>query len=217
MIKKLMQRTIIAIFAVAVLSSTMATVEAANMSVYNTPPSFVEIKIIDMGNRIEVVVDISDMNGWEDIRKVYVNATDSHGNMVESALFTRQKNRLTNFSDIEGGALIPSESTVIASTPANVGPNSPDWFKAVHERINFVFKPFSAYYVHITGLDKDSEKCQYSGPFSSEYHEPPIIENPVVPVGISLIISVAAGVGIYVHRKHSNKLAQLAEEKMGGA
>lgn len=221
--KELMQRIAVAFFATLILFSSLSSVYGANMSVYNDPPSFVEIKIIDSGERIQVIVDVKDMNGWEDILKVYVNATDSKGNIVESALFTQKvtysyrKLLYTNysFSNIIGNSLLPDESIANASNPANL--RGPDWFKAVHERINFIFKPFSAYYVHVTAFDKKMKKCEYSGPFSSEYQEPPMIENPVVPLGISLVIAAAAGAGLYVHRKHSNKMAQLAEEKMGGA
>lgn len=225
MIKKLVQRMLIVSFAVMLLFSSLSTVYGANMSVYNDPPSFVEVKIIDSGERIQIVVDVKDMNGWEDIRKVYVNTTDSKGNIVESALFTQKKvpdsyRKLLytyyNFSNIIGNSLLPDESIANASNPPNVGPSSPDWFKAVHERINFVFKPFSAYYVHITAFDRKMNRCEYSGPFSSEYQEPPMIENPVVPLGISLVIASATGAGVYVHRRHSNKMAQLVEEKMGG-
>jgi hypothetical protein len=223
MMEKLVQRTIVAFFAVLILSSAITTVEAANMSVSNVGPTFVKINIIDIGDRIEIVLDILDMNGWEDIRTVYVNATDSHNNTVESALFKQDarygKSQLTytdyNFSNVIGNSLLPGESIAETSNPRNI--QGPDSLKATREKITFVFKPFSAYYIHISAFDKKGEKCEESGPFSSEYHEPPIIENPVVPLGASLIAASAAGVGIYVHRKHSNKLAQLAEEKMGGA
>ncbi len=198
---------------------------AGVVTIYNTPPTFVNVKILDLGEEIQVVVEVSDMNGWEDIYRVYVNATDSSGNLVESALFSQYStnssiNLINEFSELRGNSLVVGDqgSDVLRfrTTPAGAGGWSADWFNGTYERITFVFKPFSAYRVHVTALDRKMERCEYSGPFTSEYQEPPLIEDPMVPLGLSLVIAAASGTGIYIHRRYSNRIAQLVEEKVGG-
>ena len=193
------------------------------ISISNSPPSFVTVKVLDSGERIQVIVEVSDMNGWEDIFKVYVNTTDSKGNLVESALYSQypgntSTDRIDLFSENAGNSLIPGESEVtrFPYTPPSNGGWGKDWFNATYQRMTFVFKPFSSYRIHVEAFDKKMAKCEYSGPFSSEYQEPPLIENPVVPLGLSLIIAAGSGTGLYVHRRHSNKMAKLVEERMRG-
>ncbi len=217
--RKTMHRLSIALTALFIISGIVApSVRGAEISIYNSPPTFVDIKIIDTDERIQVVVEVSDMNGWEDIWKVYVNVTDMNGNLVESALYQQYMtnssgNRVDLFSD-SSNYLIPGESDVMRFPFTSV--SSKDWFNATYQKITFVFRPFSGYYIHVEAFDKKSNKCEYSGPFSSKYEIPPVVENPVVPLGISLVIAAGTGAGIYVHRRHSNRLAQLAEEKTGG-
>ncbi len=211
---------IIGILGISALSSGAGVV-----TIYNTPPTFVSVKILDLGEEIQVVVEVSDMNGWEDIYRVYVNATDSSGNIVESALFSQYStnssiNLINEFSELRGNSLMTGDqgSDVVRfrTTLPGAGGWSADWFNGTYERITFVFRPFSAYRVHVTALDRKMEKCEYSGPFSSKYEEPPLIEDPMVPLGLSLVIAAASGTGLYIHRRHSNRIAQLVEEKMGG-
>ncbi len=203
--------------------SILMPVKGAEISIYNSPPTFYTVKILDTQDRIQVIVDISDMNGWEDIWKVYVNITDSSGNLVESSVYQQymsntSTNRVDLFSDISGNSLIPAECEVerFPFTGGGGGGFGKDWFNATYQRITFVFRPFSGYYVHIEGFDRKTNRCEYAGPFSSEYQEPPLIEDPVVPLGLSLVIAAGGGAALYMHRRHSNKLAQIVEEKMGG-
>ena len=221
--KKIMQKAaLVSIALLLIFGVLMPSVEGAEISIYNSPPTFVTVKIMDTGERVQVIVEVSDMNGWEDIWKVYVNITDISGGIVESSLYLQymtntSTNRVDLFSELEGNSLIPSESEVqrfpFSGSAGSVGT---DWFNATYQRMTFVFRPLSGYYVHITAFDKKLNKCEYGGPFSSKYEEPPLIDNPVVPLGLSLVIAAGAGAAIWMHRKHSNKLAQIVEEKMGG-
>lgn len=196
---------------------------AGIISIYNAPPSFVTVKILDSGERIQVIVEVSDMNGWEDIFRVYVNTTDSRGNLVESALYSQypgnsSTHRIDLFSESAGNSFIPGESEVtrFPYTQPGGGGWGRDWFNATYQRMTFVFKPFSSYRIHVEAFDRKMEKCEYNGPFSSKYEEPPIISDPTVPLGISLVIASGAGAALYVKRRQSNKMARLVEERMRG-
>ncbi len=193
------------------------------VSIYNAPPTFVSVKIQDTGSRIVVVVEVSDYNGWENIYRVDLNVTDSYGNVIESASYLQYPNnesdqRIDEFRDLKGGVLLPQECDVerFPYQPPSTGGWGPDWFNATYQRVTFVFKPFSGYRIMLRAYDKKMAYCENIVPFSSEYRVPPVIDNPSVSVGISLIVSILAGVAIYMHRRSSNKLAQIAEEKIGG-
>lgn len=221
---KIIQRMCLVSLALLMVSGALAPVgEGAEISIYNSPPTFVTFKILDLGERIQVILEISDMNGWEDIWKIYVNVTDIEGNIIESALYQQymantSTNRVDLFSELRGNSLIPAESEVERFPFSGVGAGGfgKDWFNATYQRMTFIFYPFSGYYIYVEAFDRKLNKCEYSGPFSSAYEEPPLIENPMVPLGLSLVIASATGAGIYVHRRHSNKLAQLAEQRVGG-
>ena len=199
---------------------------AGVVTIYNSPPLFKSINIQDEGTRIVITVDVSDFNGWEDIYCVYVNATDSGGNIVESALYrqyasngsSQMMDQKSRFSDLSGGFLIPDESDVetFHYQQSGSGGWGSDWFNATHELITFVMKPFSALQVKITAFDRKMAHCEQISPFSSSYSNPPLIDNPTVPLGLSLIIAAGVGSGIYMYRRNSNKMAKLVEEKMRG-
>ena len=196
---------------------------AGTISIYNIPPSFVAVKILDSEERILVIAEVRDMNGFEDIFRVYLNATDSRGNVVESAFYSQYATNTSTsprdrFGEQSGNYLMVLESNVTRFhyTPQTDGGWGPDWINATYQRIIFVFKPFSAYRIHIEAFDKKMAKCEYSGPFSSKYEEPPLIEDPVVPLGLSLVIAAGTGAALYVKRRQSNKMAKLVEERMRG-
>ncbi len=193
------------------------------VTIYNAPPTFVTVKIQDVESRIVMTVDVSDYNGWEDIFRVYVNVTDIYGNIIESALYSQYPSnssdqRVDTFSDLKGGVLIPEESDVqrFPYSPPSGGGWGKDWFNATYQRMTFVFKPFLGYRIIVTAYDRKEVSCEYVGPFSSQYSVAPAMENPTVPIGISLIVAMVAGLLVFQQRRSSNKLARLAEEKIGG-
>jgi hypothetical protein len=196
----------------------------AGATVFSTPPTFFTVKVQDVESRIVVTVEVSDYNGWEDVYKVQINITDSFGNIVERAEYSQYSSNVSNasrideFKDLKGGALIPKESDV-ERFPYKVLPNgnlAPDWFNSTYQRMTFVFKPFSGFRILVTAYDRKMLSCVYTGPFNSEYEVPPVIENPTIPITISLIVAGVSGIILYIHRKENNRLARLAEEKIGG-
>ena len=196
---------------------------AGVVSIYNAPPTFPTVKIQDVQSRIVVTVEVSDYNGWEDIYKVRINITDSFGNIVEQAEYSQypsneSDSRIDEFKDLKGGALISKESDVERfpyRAPSGGGWGT-DWFNSTYQRMTFVFKPFSGYRILVTAYDRKMVSCVYTGPFNSEYEVPPVIENPTIPITISFIVAAVSGLILYIHRKDNNKLARLAEEKIGG-
>jgi len=193
------------------------------VTLYNAPPTFVSLKIQDVESRIVVTVEVSDYNGWEDIYQLRINVTDVYGNIIESAVYSQyvtneSEERIDEFRDIRGGVLLPHESDVerFPYRPPAGGGWGPDWFNATYQRMTFIFKPFSGYKIIVTAYDRKMVSCQNVLPFSSQYRVPPVIDNPAVPIGISMIVAAVAAIVMYMHRKNNNKLAQIAEEKLGG-
>lgn len=207
-----------------IASYPVQTVRADGVvTIYNAPPTFVGVKIQDVESRIVMTVEASDYNGWEDIFRVYINVTDVYGNVIESAVYSQyptndSDQRIDEFRDLRGGVLLPDESDVerFPYNPPTGGGWGDDWFNATYQRMTFVFKPFSGYRILITVLDKKMVSSEYVGPFTSTYSIPPVVDNPTIPISISLIVAIVAGALIFIHRKGSNKLARLAEEKLGG-
>ncbi len=193
------------------------------VTIYNAPPTFVSVKIQELDSRIVMSVEVSDYNGWSDIYRLYINITDVYGNIVESAVYSQYPSndsdqRIDEFRDLRGGSLIPAESDVerFPYTPPSGGGWGKDWFNATYQRMTFVFKPFSGYKIELKVFDRKFVSAEYFGPFTSSYSVPPVMEKPTIPISISLIVAIVVGLLLFQRRKSSNKLAKLAEEKIGG-
>ncbi len=186
------------------------------VGVFNSPPTFVSLSIIDHVDRVGIYVSISDYNGWDDIASVNVRITDSRDRLISNMTYYQYNAdgvRTDSFVDNLGDFLIPPDPNHPTTTSYVERFSGVGWFEDnTTQKMVFMIQPLNGAFINVTAYDRDGASCSFEGPFSAQYSEPPIINNITIAVGVSLIAATGASAYAVYGRKNSNKMARKIEE-----
>ncbi|GEM_PF-1322118 len=203
--------------------STMTSPPArsAGIGVYNTPPNFISITITE-NDGIVVRVNVSDYNGWEDIYLVNLSVFNNKGVIVEQVTYQQypannSNTRIDRFVENTGDYFVPPDPDDPYGTSHVRRYHGVNWFTDnTTQEVVFVFTPFAGSRLHIIVEDTKGYTAEHDGPFTSKYRAPPLLENRVIPVAISLLVASIGSTAAVVNRYHANKMARRISQMKGG-
>lgn len=223
-------KLLVVLIAVLLLSTVIFSAPVKSqggVGVLNDGPTFVDISVEEEDEKIYVHVVLRDLNGWTNIYLVNVTVFDNLDNPISQVIYRQYGSPSDNtpviqWEEIEGELLIREESNwnVTEMYPWVV----PDYaVENVGLDVTFIYTSFPGDHISIIALDKGETNatgvqvkllnCTYEGPFSAEFTPPPMIENFIIPLSVSLIIAAAAAVILTWRRYYSNKIAKAIEAK----
>ncbi len=186
------------------------------VGVFNSPPTFVGLSIIDHVDRVGIYVSISDYNGWDDVASVNVRIVDAKDRLISNMTYYQYNAagvRVDSFVDNLGDYLIPPDTNHPSTTSSVQRFKGVGWFEDnTTQKMVFMVQPLNGAIINITAYDRDGASCSFEGPFSAQYSEPPIINNITIAVGISLIIAAAVSSYLFYGRRLSNSMARKIEK-----
>lgn len=185
------------------------------VGVFNSPPTFVDLSVIDHVDRVGIYASVSDYNGWDDIASVNLKITDNKNRLICNITYYQYNAdgvRTDSFVDNFGSCLISPDPDHPTTTSYVQRFHGVGWFEDnTTQKVVFMIQPLNGAFVNVTAYDKDGAFCTFEGPFSAKYSEPPVITNITITIGISLIAATGAAAYAVYGRKESNKMAKRIE------
>jgi hypothetical protein len=179
---------------------------------------------------IFVHVALRDLNGWDNIFLVNVTVMDAADHPISQVIYRQYRNPtdttpVIEWDEIEGTNLNRDE---ISWRAVEIYPWNPDYVKLIGLNVSFAFTSFPGDTISVIAMDKGTFdevsgqnvnflSCEYHGPFSAEFAQPPIVSNYVVPLSISIFLALAVAAFMTLRRHYSNKLAKAIETKEAAA
>lgn len=207
--------TLVLALSVLLLIPSLSLGAGTGVGVFNSPPTFVDLSIIDHVDRVGIYVSISDYNGWDDIASVNVRIVDAKDRLISNMTYYQYNSdgsRTDSFVDNLGDYLIPPDPAHPSTTSYVQRYHGVGWFEDnTTQRMVFMIQPLNGAIINVTAYDRDGASCSFEGPFSAQYSEPPVINNITVAVGISLITAAAVSSYALYGRRESNKMARRIE------
>lgn len=179
--------------------------------VANDPPSWIDLYVDDINGITQVHIALRDLNGWDDIYNVTIMVFDGHGSVICNITYSQypsldSETPAISWDEKVGGYLNRTESYW---SPVDIWPwVPPASTDMIGLNVTFGLHSFSGDIIRVIAYDKAETKCEYLGPFSSDYEIPSYFPPGYkYPISISTIVALIGAGILTIRRYYSNKLA----------
>lgn len=216
-----MKRLIIAIsltilFAGLILAPSVEGSNHTGVGVEHIWPMFKDFNLVPVEDDFNFVfLNLTHMNGQNDIWRVYLEFFDSSGAITANFTFERMEIKSTSVQAtnkfLEGE---PTTNALDAGSAVDYWQSSPEPESVINLGLVFKFEPIEASAVRIRVIDINEVVSTINAPFPSEAGSVPFIDAPNFSVLIPLLAAGILVTGVATLRFKSNAASKLAEERI---